>query len=97
MSRKFQCRAIPSTWLENNGRRLDCGPYMSGAIEAIELLKKLQTDTLEAVTDGIFHAGREGRQYVIDAEYGVPFMGSTDILAFDLSSGYDEQPDRECT
>ncbi len=34
MSRKFQCKAIPSTWLENNGRRLDCGPYMSGAIEA---------------------------------------------------------------
>ncbi|WP_026223426.1 methylation-associated defense system restriction endonuclease subunit S MAD5 [Methylosarcina fibrata] len=86
MSRKFQTKVIPSTWLTHNGRRLDCGPYMSGAIEAIELLKKLRTETLETITDGIFHAGREGRQYVVDAEYGVPFMGSTDILAFDLSS-----------
>lgn len=86
MSRKFQCRAIPSTWLYNSGRRLDCGPYMSGAIEAIELLKKLKNETLEAVTEGIFHAGREARQYVVDEERGVPFMGSTDILAFDLSS-----------
>ena len=86
MSRKFQCRAIPSTWLENDGRRLDCGPYMSGAIEARELVKKFQTEPLETVTNGIFHAGREGRQYVVDARYGVPFMGSTDILAFDLSS-----------
>lgn len=86
MSRKFQCKVIPSRWLENDGRRLDCGPYMSGAIEARELLKKFQTESLEAITNGIFHAGREGRQYVVDASYGVPFMGSTDILAFDLSS-----------
>jgi type I restriction enzyme S subunit len=46
MSRKFQCRAVPSSWLENNGRRLDCGPYMSGAIEAKELLKKIKTESL---------------------------------------------------
>lgn len=85
MTRKFQCRAIPSTWLEHNGRRLDCGPYMSGAIEARELMKKFHTETLESLTEGIFHAGREGRQYVVDSRYGVPFLGSTDILASDLS------------
>ena len=39
MSRKFQVKSVPSTWLENNGRRLDCGPYLSGAIEARELLE----------------------------------------------------------
>lgn len=86
MKRKFQIKTIPSRWLEIEGRRLDCGPYMSGAIEAKELLKKLPTTPLEKLTTGVFHAGREKRQYVIEPEFGIPFMGSTDILAFDLSS-----------
>lgn len=85
MSRKFQCRAIPSIWLENNGRRLDCGPYMSGAVEAKELLKRLNTEKLSHVTADIYHAGRESRLWVDSEEHGVPFMGSTDILAADLS------------
>lgn len=85
MSRKFQCRAIPSIWLENNGHRLDCGPYMSGAVEAKELLKRLNTEKLSHVTADIYHAGRESRLWVDSEEHGVPFMGSTDILAADLS------------
>ncbi len=85
MSRTFQCRAIPSTWLENNGRRLDCGPYMSGAVEAKELLRKHRTEPLGKLTTDIYHAGRESRIWVESPDYGVPFMGSTDILASDLS------------
>lgn len=85
MSRKFQCRAIPSTWLENNGRRLDCGPYMSGAVEAKELLKRHITERLADVAEDIYHAGRESRIWVDSLEHGVPFMGSTDILASDLT------------
>ncbi len=85
MSRKFQCRAIPSTWLENNGRRLDCGPYMSGAVEAKELLKRHVTERLADVAEDIYHAGRESRIWVDSLEHGVPFMGSTDILASDLT------------
>ena len=88
MSRKFQCKAIPSSWLESNGRRLDCGPYMSGAIEARELLKSLSAkkEPLQILTTGIYHAGRERRIWVDTPEYGAPFMGSTDILASDLSN-----------
>ena len=89
MSRKFQVKAIPSAWLENNGRRLDCGPYMSGAVEAKELLKKHQTELLRDVTaghnGGIFNGPRFPRIYVDDPEKGVPFLGSTDILDADLS------------
>ena len=85
MSRKFQCKAIPSTWLESNGRRLDCGPYLSGAIEARELLKQHNTEPLASLTTDIFHAGREGRIWVDSNEFGVPFMGSTEVLASDLS------------
>lgn len=90
MSRKFQVKSVPSTWLENNGRRLDCGPYLSGAMEARELLRKHRTSPLQDLTagynGGIFNGPRFPRIYVEDARHGVPFLGSTDILAADLSS-----------
>lgn len=89
MSRKFQCKAVPSTWLENNGRRLDCGPYMLGAVEARELLKKHHTEPLKELTSdqngGIFNGPRFPRIYVDNPDYGVPFLGSTDILHADLT------------
>lgn len=87
----MKVKTIPSTWLEQEGRRLDCGPYLSGAIEAKVLLARLPAikEPLAALTEGgkagIYHAGREGRTYVTDPRYGVPFLGSTDILAGDLS------------
>lgn len=81
-------KTIPSTWLESESHRLDCGPYMSGAIEAKELLRRLSVikEPLQNLVSGIYHAGRERRHWVESSEYGVPFMGSTDILASDLSS-----------
>lgn len=89
MSRKFQCRAIPSTWLENNGRRLDCGPYMSGEVEAKELLKRHENESLKNLTSGhnggIFNGPRFPRVYVDDPTNGVPFLSSTDILDAELS------------
>ena len=85
MSRKFQIKTVPSTWLENNGRRLDCGPYLCGAIEARGLLRRHQTKSLSGLAIEIFHAGRESRTWVDSPGYGVPFMGSTDVLASDVS------------
>ena len=49
------------------------------------LLKKHNTEQLADITDAIYHAGRESRVWVNSPEHGVPFMGSTDILASDLS------------
>lgn len=91
MSRKFQCKAIPSTWIEKQGRRLDCGPYMSGAMEARELLHKLpvRKDHLQSLTGGItgiVNAGRITRLWVDDDEHGYPFLSSSDMLQADLSS-----------
>ncbi|NLX14894.1 MAG: restriction endonuclease subunit S [Phycisphaerales bacterium] len=89
MSRKFQVKTVPSSWIEHNGRRLDCGPYLSGAVEAKELLKKFHTEPLLDLTTGhnggIFNGPRFPRIYVDDLAYGVPFLGSTDILDADLS------------
>jgi type I restriction enzyme S subunit len=80
-------RIVRSGWLDEGGRRLDCNPYMSGALEARDALKRLQTvDRLSTVTERIYHAGREARTWVDDPQYGVPFLGSSDILSADLSA-----------
>lgn len=80
-------RIVRSAWLDEGGRRLDCNPYMSGALEARDALKRLPvTEKLENITKRIFHAGREGRTWVDDSKYGVRFLGSSDILAADLST-----------
>ena len=87
----MRVRSVPSLWLEQKGRRLDCGPYLSGAIEAKVLLEKLpvRKAPLHEVTQGgmagIFNGPRFSRTYVDDPGYGIPFLGSTDILAADLS------------
>lgn len=89
MSEIFQYKAVPSTWLENNGRRLDCGPYVSGAVEIREILKKHQTDVLSDLTSGheggIYNGPQFKRNYVIDAEHGVPFLTTTFMMQGDLS------------
>lgn len=83
-------KSVPSSWLTRDGRRLDCGPYMSGALEARILLESLEArkDKLRAVTknglSGIFHAGRIKRIWVDSPRYGRPFLSSTEILQADL-------------
>ena len=52
-------KLVPSTWLEQQGRRLDCGPYVSGAMEAKALLNSLPARCAE-LRDGIRLAGRHG-------------------------------------
>lgn len=92
MSRKFQCKVVPISWIEKQARRLDCGPYMSGAMEARELLRQLSArkDHLQDLTDGgisgIINAGRITRLWVEDNQHGYPFLSSTDILQADLSN-----------
>lgn len=86
MTRKAQTKVVPSAWLQRNALRLDCGPYLSGAIEAEERLRVLSTEPLSKVSSDILHAGRVSRQWVSDPEHGVPFLGSTEILQADLST-----------
>jgi hypothetical protein len=89
VTRKFQCKAIPSSWLENNGRRLDCGPYMSGSVEIRELLKRNKPELLPSLTagheGGIYYGPRSPRNYVVDSVHGVPFLTTTFMMQADLT------------
>lgn len=88
----MKAKSVPSSWLNRDGRRLDCNPYMSGALEAKVLLEGLKApkEALRNVTlngmAGIFNGPRFARSYVDDPNAGVPFLGSTDILNADLTS-----------
>jgi type I restriction enzyme S subunit len=84
-------KLVPSAWLEKDGRRLDCGPYLSGAVEAKVLLEKLPVpkQPLRKLTnggmEGIFHAGRHGRTYVASSAHGIPFLSSSEVLLADFT------------
>jgi type I restriction enzyme S subunit len=88
----MKVKTISSGLLQEAGQRLDCGPYMSGGLEARVLLDKLSAkkEPLRAVTrdgiNGIFNGPRFARSYTTEARDSVPFLGSTDILMSDLSS-----------
>lgn len=92
MSRKYQIKTVPVSWILHEGRRLDCGPYMSGAIEARELLQSLpmRKDPLQSLTKGgiagIINPGRITRNWVDHTDHGYKFLSSTNILQFDVNN-----------
>ena len=45
-------KIVPSAWLEKEGRRLDCGPYLSGAIETRLLLDQVRATFGYSVAGG---------------------------------------------
>lgn len=86
-----QFRIVPSAWLEKEGRRLDCGPYLSGAVEAKVLLEQLPVAKrlLKSVTKGhdggIYNGPQFVRNYVDRPEHGVPFLTGSSMLLVDLT------------
>ena len=79
------------SWLADQGLRLNASPYLSGAYEAKKLLERLPgTQPLHELTaghdGGIYNGPQFRRIYVSDPEYGVPFLGSVDMLEADLTN-----------
>ena len=85
-------KAVRAAWLEEGGRRLDCNPYMSGALEARDALRQLKVrkDALRTLTTGhtggIYNGPVFARVWVDEPRYGVPFLGSSNMLNADLST-----------
>lgn len=84
-------KSIPSTWLIEEGHRLDCGPFVKGGMEALKILEHLNCpkDALVELTkdgiNGMYHVGQDKIMWATDAERGVPFLRSADILRADTS------------
>lgn len=82
-------RIVRSSWLEEGGRRLDCNPYMSGALEARAALEalKVRKESLKLLTKGhaggIYNGPIFSRRWVNDLAYGVPFLSNSDMLNMD--------------
>ena len=63
-------KVIPSAWIERDGRCLDCGPYLSGAVEARVLLERLPArcvdlcDLTRGYDGGIYNGPQFVRNYV---------------------------------
>lgn len=87
----MKVKSIPSGWMRSDGRRLDCGPYMSGALEAKIQLEELtcRKERLAYLTKGhnggIYNGPQFVRNFVDDSAYGVPFLGTSSMLRADLS------------
>src|ERR1700733_15548239 len=86
----MKAKAIPSGWFERDGRRLDCGPYMSGALEAKMMLERMNdkkerlADLTKGYKGGIYNGPQFKRNYVESAAHGVPFLTGGDVLRADL-------------
>jgi type I restriction enzyme S subunit len=87
----MKAKSIPSSWLERDGRRLDCNPYMSGALEAKVLLEGLKAkkerlaDLTAGFKGGIYNGPQFKRNYVDSADHGVQFLTGGDVLSADTS------------
>ena len=77
---------IRSSWLAKGGYRLDCSPYLGGALETEMLLDELSVrkDLLSAVTSDIFNGPKFSRTYVEDPKNGVPFLGGSSLQQSDF-------------
>ena len=86
----MKSKLVRSTLLQEQGRRLDCHPYLSDAMESTSILSRLsatKTSLRELTREGmagIFNGPRFARSYVHDEKHGVPFLDSTDIMRADL-------------
>ncbi|MCD9501969.1 restriction endonuclease subunit S [Photobacterium phosphoreum] len=87
----MKIKKINSTWLKGEGHRLDCGPFIGGAIDVkytLEHLKNFSPKLSEVVSNrfsGIYHAGRYKRVWVNNKQYATPFLSSRDVMQSDLS------------
>ncbi len=86
----MRIETVPSSWLLEEGYRLDPRPYVSGSVATRKRLDAMRTTPLCKLTagfkGGIFtHLFSPKRTYVEDPAHGFPFLGASAILRADLS------------
>ncbi|MFJ4095256.1 restriction endonuclease subunit S [Kitasatospora sp. NPDC089913] len=81
---------VMSSWFADQGLRLDASPYVSGSLKTKKLLERLpNTEPLVSLTHGhnggIFNGPMFRRVYLTAPEHSVPFLGTKDMMAADLT------------
>jgi hypothetical protein len=82
---------VMSSWFAEQGHRLDASPYVAGSLKTKKLLERLPaTEPLAALTTGhnggIFNGPMFKRVYLTDPDHSVPFLGTKDMMAADLTT-----------
>ncbi|MFE4699801.1 restriction endonuclease subunit S [Streptomyces sp. NPDC056738] len=81
---------VKSDWFTDQGLRLDASPYVAGSMKTKKLLEQLpRTQPLASLTaghnGGIFNGPMFRRVYLTDPDHSVPFLGTKDMMAADLT------------
>ncbi|MFB7666695.1 restriction endonuclease subunit S [Kitasatospora sp. NPDC056138] len=81
---------VMSSWLAEQGLRLDASPYVAGSLKTKKLLEQLpKTEPLANLTTGykggIFSGPMFRRVFLTDPEHSVPFLGTKDMMTADLT------------
>ncbi|MFJ8392122.1 restriction endonuclease subunit S [Streptomyces sp. NPDC094144] len=81
---------VKSDWFADQGLRLDASPYVAGSMKTKKLLEGLpETTPLANLTmghnGGVFNGPMFRRVYLTDPEHSVPFLGTKDMMAADLT------------
>ncbi|WP_274912541.1 methylation-associated defense system restriction endonuclease subunit S MAD5 [Streptomyces sp. WZ-12] len=81
---------VKSDWFTDQGLRLDASPYVAGSMKTKKMLEQLpRTEPLASLTvghnGGIFNGPMFRRVYLTDPEHSVPFLGTKDMMAADLT------------
>ncbi|MFF4452986.1 restriction endonuclease subunit S [Streptomyces goshikiensis] len=81
---------VMSDWFTDQGLRLDASPYVAGSMKTKKMLEQLpRTEPLASLTaghnGGIFNGPMFRRVYLTDPEHSVPFLGTKDMMAADLT------------
>lgn len=81
---------VMSDWFSDQGLRLDAAPYVAGSLKTKKMLERLpETVPLASLTTGhiggIFNGPMFRRVYLTDPEHSVPFLGTRDMMAADLT------------
>ncbi|MGZ9675651.1 methylation-associated defense system restriction endonuclease subunit S MAD5 [Flavobacterium sp. GNP001] len=73
---------VSSKHLFEKDKRLDSKSYLNeGSLNQIKIYKsKYKIEFLKNLTSSIFNGARFKRYYVRDRQFGIPFMGSSDML-----------------
>ncbi len=98
----MKVKEVPFSWIPRWGYRLDVGPFVGGAVETRIYLEKASypKEPLLSLTTGhaggIYNGPMFRRRYVASPEYGVPFLGSSEMLRADFGGiGYLRRQDAE--